>query len=122
MYQYLLCSIGKLSDILGLKNCTKQGQFILIPVFRLCLAASVWSGSKIFDWGWVNFLLIELGQASHLWFGFGKFPLKIPNFSISLPQVKKNLFWPGQKVTQSKPGWPLIYCGSKVRSTFSTWS
>jgi len=50
--------------------------------------------------GSVNFLLLELGQVSHLWFesGFGKFPLKIPkNFIFSL-QIKNNLFGSGQQV------------------------
>jgi len=42
------------------------------------------SGSKDFDPGWV----------SHLWFGFGKFPLKKSNFSIFSPQAKKiSLDW-----------------------------
>jgi len=64
------------------------------------------SGSKIFD----------PGRVSHLWFGleFGKFPLKMSNFSIFFLRVKKNLFGSGQKVPGSKAGWPLIYCGSKV--------
>jgi len=30
--------------------------------------------------------------------------------------VKKNLIGSGQKLPGSKPAWPLIYCGSKVRS------
>jgi len=35
---------------------------------------------------------VGLGWVSHLWFGvgFGKFPLKIPNFSIFSPLDKKN--------------------------------
>jgi len=50
------------------------------------------------------------GWVSHLWFGFefGKFPLKMSNFSI--------FFLLGQKVPRSKAGLPLIYCGSKVSS------
>jgi len=38
----------------------------------------------------------QVGSASHLWcgFGFGKFPLKITNFQISLGWVKK---CPGQR-------------------------
>jgi len=56
------------------------------------------------------------GRVSHLWFGFefGKFPLKIPNFSIFFPLGQKNLFETGQKVPGSKASRPLIYCGSKV--------
>jgi len=63
------------------------------------------SRSKIFD----------PGQVSHLWyvFGFGNFPLKIPIFC---PLGKKNLIGSGPKVPGSKPGWPLIFCGSKVCS------
>jgi len=62
-------------------------------------------GSKIFDLGWV----------SHLWFGvdFGKFPLKMSNFSKFSVQIKKNIFGSSQKVLASKAGWPLIYYGSK---------
>jgi len=44
---------------------------------------------------------------SHLWFGFGKSPLKIPNFQFFPFGSKKILFGSGQ---------PLIYCGSKVCS------
>jgi len=59
-----------------------------------------------------NFLTrVGLGQPS---FGFRKFPLKIPNFSIFFPSVHKNLFGLGQKITGSNKGWTHIYCGSKV--------
>jgi len=39
------------------------------------------------------------GRVSHLWLGpgFGKFPLKILNFSIFSPSGQKNLFGSGQK-------------------------
>jgi len=58
------------------------------------------------------------GWVSHYWFGvdFGKFLLKMANFSISFPLGQKNLFGSGQKVPGSKAGEPLIYCGSKVSS------
>jgi len=58
------------------------------------------------------------GRVSHLWFGleFGKFPLKTSNFSIFYPSGQKNCFGSGRKVPGSKPGRPLIYCGSKVSS------
>jgi len=61
---------------------------------------------------------VGLGCVSHLWFGFefGKFPLKMSNFSIFFPSDQKNLFGSGQKVTGSKVGQPLIYYGSKVSS------
>jgi len=47
---------------------------------------------------------------------FGKFPLKMSNFSIFFPSDQKNRFGSGRKVPGSKPGRPLIYCGSKVSS------
>jgi len=36
-----------------------------------------------------KFLFLGLGRVSDLWFGFEKFPLKIPNFSIFALWVKK---------------------------------
>jgi len=57
---------------------------------------------------------VWLGWVSHLWFGFGKFPLKMSIF-FPLGQ-KKNLVGLGQKVPGSKAGGSLIYCGSKVCS------
>jgi len=66
----------------------------VLAVFYLlcCVACSDGYGSKFFDPGWV----------SHLWFGFGKLPLKTSNFNffpfrskkISPGLVKK---YPGQK-------------------------
>jgi len=60
--------------------------------------------------------ILDLGQVSHLWFGFEfrKFLLKMSNFSIFFPSDQKNLFGSSQKVPGSKAGWPLIYCGLKV--------
>jgi len=54
---------------------------------------------------------------SHLWFGFGKFPLKILNLSILYTSGQKNLFRLGQKELGSKTVWPLICCRSKVCSS-----
>jgi len=53
---------------------------------------------------------VGLGQVSHLWFGFGKFPRKIPNFSIFALRVKKNITGLGQKVPGpgSKVGCPRM--------------
>jgi len=39
--------------------------------------------------GWVKFLLLGFGQVSHLWVGFGKFPLKSQIFQLFALQVKK---------------------------------
>jgi len=74
----------------------------------MCDTISDGSGSKFFD----------PGRVSHLWFGFefGKFPLKMSNFSIFSLRVKKNIFGSGRKVPGLKAGRPLIYCGSKVSS------
>jgi len=66
-----------------------------------------------------NFLIrIGPGRVNHLWFGleFGKFRLKMSNFSIFYPSGQKNLFGLGPKVHGSKVGRPLIYCGLKVSS------
>jgi len=60
-----------------------------------------------------------LAQVSHLWFGFGKFPLKIPNFAIFSPiPVKKNLFGSGQKVPWAKDrsAFYLLWLKSMLRS------
>jgi len=73
-------------------------------------------GSKNFELGWVRsiFLLLVLGWVSHLWFRseFGKFTLKIPNFSIFSPSGQKVpgqrwvsfLFTPGQIYAQVRSG------------------
>jgi len=60
-------------------------------------------GSKIFDPGRVNFLWLGSGRVSHLWFGleFGKFPLKMSNFS---PSGQKKLLWVGSESTRVKAG------------------
>jgi len=54
---------------------------------------------------------VGLGHFFTAWVGsptsaFGKFPLKIQNYSIFFPF--------GSKITGSRTGQPLIYCGSKV--------
>jgi len=72
-------------------------------------------GQKNLTGGWVGSIFscsgwVRSGQVSPLWFGFGEFPLKIPNFQKFLLWVKKNLFGSGQKVHESKRGWLLIYC------------
>jgi len=54
------------------------------------------SGSKIFD----------TGRVSHLWFGvnFGKYPLKMSNFSIFFPSGLKKSLWVGSESTRVKGG------------------
>jgi len=68
------------------------------------------SGSKIFDPGRVNFLWLESGRVSHLWFEsrFGKFPLKISNFSIFFPSGQKKLLRVGSESTRVK-AWLASY-------------
>jgi len=48
-------------------------------------------------------LCLGSGRVSHLWFGFkfGKFPLKMSNFSIFSLRVKINIFGSGRKVPGS---------------------
>jgi len=43
-------------------------------------------------------------------------PKNVTLFNLFPFDPKKNLFGSGQKVPRSKPGRPLIYCGSKVSS------
>jgi len=64
------------------------------------LSFSDGSGSRIF--GSIFFARVGLVRFSHLWFGFGKFPPKIPNFSIFFPSGQKGHFRSGQKVPGSK--------------------
>jgi len=70
------------------------------------------------SWSKQNFLLLGSGWVTYLWFrfGFGKFPLKIPNYPIFFPSGQKNCFGSGQKVRGSEMGQPLIYCWSTVCS------
>jgi len=68
-----------------------------------------------------------LGRVTHLWIGFGKLPLKIPNFSIFLPsgqkissgQFKK---YPGQKRVSLlfTAGQKYAWIGSKPISMSNT--
>jgi len=55
-------------------------------------------------------LLLGLGRVSHLWFGFGRFLLKIPNFQF-LPFLSKI-----SHRVRSCPDRALIYCWLKVCS------
>jgi len=57
-----------------------------------------------------------LGRVSHLWFGFefGKFPLKMSNFSTFVLQGKKDLFGSCQKVSGSKAR--LASCLLQIKS------
>jgi len=60
-----------------------------------------WPGS-----GRINFLWLGSGRVSHLWFGleFGKFPLKMSNFSIFFPSGQKKLLRIGSESTRVKAG------------------
>jgi len=54
----------------------------------------------------VNFLLLRLGQVTHLWFGFGKFP-------IFFPLIKKNLIGSGQTYPDQRRVGLLFTAGQK---------
>jgi len=56
----------------------------------------------------INFLWLGSGRVSHLWFGFGKFPLTTSNFPIFFSSDQKNLFGPGQRAVG-----PLFTVGQK---------
>jgi len=81
---------------------------------------SLGKGLLVLVMGPSQFFVARVGsdRVSHLWFGFefGKFPLKISNFSIFFLSGQKNIFGSGRKVPGSKAGQPLIYCESKVSS------
>jgi len=51
--------------------------------------------------GWVRLFFCCLGRARSATYGFGKFPLKISNFSFFCPLDQKNLIGLGQKNTQA---------------------
>jgi len=69
--------------------------------------------------GQINFLLLGLGRHSLVW--VWKFSPKNINFFHFYPSGQKDLFGFGQKVPGqsrgTKPGQPLLYCGSKVCSS-----
>jgi len=64
-------------------------------------------------------IILVMGPGKKLltWVGSGQtFMVWDLILKISLKNVKNNCFGSGQKVPGSKPGQPLIYCGSKVSS------
>jgi len=67
------------------------------------------SGSIFCGSAWVR-------SAIYGWFGLGKFPPKFQIFPFFFPSDQKNFLGSGQKVLGSKPGWSIIFCGSKVSS------
>jgi len=85
--------------------------FIVCKYLPLSLSLVMGLGQTFLTW--VGSIFCSSGRIRHLWFGFGKFPLKASNFSIFFPSSQKNLIWSGQKVPGSKVGLPLIYCGSR---------
>jgi len=69
--------------------------FIILNAHNLAsMSTSDGSRSKFFDPGRVRLIFCGSGWVSHLWFGFefGKFPIKMSNFSIFFPLGQKNLF------------------------------
>jgi len=94
---------------------TAEKMITIVHLLWAKLVGSDGSGSKNFDLGWVNFLLLGSGRVSHLWLGFGnKFTLKPPNFLIISLQVKIYLFGYGQKSIRVKDR--LAYYLMRVKS------
>jgi len=67
------------------------------------MSRSSWLTS-FFDSSWVGSIFCGSGQVSHLWFGFGKFPLKMSIFSIFFPSDQKKSLQVGSKSTWVKGG------------------
>jgi len=80
------------------------------------------SRSKIFDLGWVGSIFCGSSWVSHLWFGFefGKFPLKMSNFSIFSLRVKKNIFGSGRSGLESYFLWAKSMLGSGPITTLTS--
>jgi len=70
------------------------------------------SGSKIFDLGRVNFLLLR-SDILGLGLSLENFPKKCQILQLFCPLDQKQSHWVGSKSTRVKDDWPLIYCGSK---------
>jgi len=86
----------------------------------LSLSDSDGSGSNFFDPGRVGSIFcgsgrVESGQPFMVWVRIWKISPKNVKFSNFLPFGSKKIA-SGRKVPGSKPGRPLIYCGSKVSS------
>jgi len=105
--------------MLGLGQATSESQlFNFLCLIRFTLTGmplplqrvkhSDGSASKIFEPGWVNFLMLGPGQPT---LNLENFPQKCQFFS---PLGHKNLI--GSKKPVSRVGQPLIYCRSKVCS------
>jgi len=100
-------------------DADKMHHFCIIRTYKLVVMGP---GQKILTRvGSGQFFVARVGpvRVSHLLFGFefGKFPIKMSNFSIFFPsdqKKQKNIFGSGQKVPGSKASRPLICCGSKV--------
>jgi len=60
--------------------------------------------------------LVGSGQPFMVWVRIWKISPKNVKFFNFFPSGQKNCFGSGRKVPGSKPGRPLIYCGSKVSS------
>jgi len=107
--------IRKSQEALSIISNIKDVQISSIKLQRRLLNSDRF-GSKILTWVGSVFGVLGGSGQPYLWFGVGKFPLKIPNFSIFFPSDQKNHIGLGQKVPGSKTGQPLTYCGPKVCS------
>jgi len=118
----------KLKKVFKWKIISKSnfGYFITVIVVLACKIVMFWFkkkfqelyflngsdgfGSEMVDLGWVDVLLLGLGQQSLIWVWVWKIsPKNTKFFNFSL-RVKKSLW------VRSKVGQPLHYCGSKVCS------
>jgi len=103
----------------------KENQLLYDSSSEEILLTSDGSGSKLFDPGQVGSIFsvsgwVGLGRVSHLWFGFefGKFPLKMSNFSIFFPSGKKKSLRVRLESTRVEGGSAsyLLRAKSKLRS------
>jgi len=112
LYFQYFCNNLWFNKACGLKCQDSQSIFTICYNWESSsFKAMWWVQSKKFDPGWPG-----LGQQSLVQVWVWKIPPKNHKFINFLPLVQKNPISLGQIVPGSKPGWPIIYCGPKVRS------
>jgi len=83
---------------------------LILSLFEKVPSLPASDGSNL---GRVNFLLLGSGRDSCLWYGVGKFTLKMSNFSIFSFRVKKiTSIWVKKYPGQSRVGF-LLTAGQK---------
>jgi len=95
---------------------TMKARLCIVERFKLVMGP----GSNYYDLGQVGSIFCGSGRVSHLWFGFefGKFPLKMTNFSIFFPSDKKKSLQAGSESTWVEGGSAsyLLWVKSKLGS------